>query len=111
MTKNELAELIDTNKLRRIIDEKVAVITGTTREEEGDMKKLGQILKTTVLVLVLVGAACGIAYAIYKYLVPDYYDDDFDDEFDDDFDDDDLFEIDDEEEDSAKEASEKEKDE
>ena len=111
MTKDELAGLIDKDRLRGIIDEKVAIVTGMTRKEEKDMKNFTKILKTSLICLALAGIACGIAYAIYKYLVPDYYDDDFDDEFDDDdFDDDDLFELDDdEEEEETKEVKEEEK--
>ena len=97
VTRDDVVGLVDVDKLRGIIDEKIALVTKLARKEEGknDMKK---IIKTGLIAVAVVGAACGIAYAIYKYLVPDYYDDDFDDEFDDDFDDDDLFETDDDEE-------------
>lgn len=58
----------------------------------------GSIIKVTLIVIGVIAAICGIAYAIYKYFTPDY-DDDFDDDFDDAFDDDDdLFEDMDEEE-------------
>lgn len=49
---------------------------------------------TIVFILAIVGAIvaiAGIAYAVYKFVTPDYledFDDDFDDEFEDDFDDD-----------------------
>lgn len=46
--------------------------------------------KALYVVLAIIGAAvvvAGIAYAVYKFLTPDYLDD-FDDEFDEDFDDD-----------------------
>lgn len=65
-----------------------------------DKKELsvGSIVKATLIVVGVIAAICGIAYAIYKYFTPDY-DDDFDDDFDDAFDDDDdLF--DDEDDDS-----------
>lgn len=54
--------------------------------------------KVLYVVLAIIGAVvvvAGIAYAVYRFLTPDYLDD-FDDEFDEDFDDD-FF--DDEEED------------
>ncbi|MBR1628018.1 MAG: hypothetical protein IJ679_01970 [Lachnospiraceae bacterium] len=117
MTKEDVVGLIDVDKLKGIFDEKVAVITGTTKKEER-MKNLKKIAGTTLVVIAVTGCVCAIAYAIYKYLVPDYYDDDFDDEFeDDDFDDEDLFEIDDDDEedeeeddDEKKEAEEEKKD-
>ena len=45
-----------------------------------------------IWVLAIVGAVAviaGIAYAVYRYLTPDYLED-FDDDFDDDFEDDDM---------------------
>lgn len=60
--------------------------------------------------LALIGGAlivALIAYAVYRFLTPDYYDDYDDDDFDDDFDDDDFEEVEDEEDsddDSAEEA-------
>lgn len=59
--------------------------------------------------LAIVGAVvviAGIAYAVYRYLTPDYLED-FDDDFDDDFEDDDP----EEEKDSAKEEAAPEKEE
>ena len=43
------------------------------------MKGIKKIVKTTLVVMAVVACVCGIAYAVYKYLVPDY-DDEFDDE-------------------------------
>ena len=62
--------------------------------------------KTLIWILAIVGAVAaiaGIAYAVYRFMKPDYledYEDDIDDEFDYDddfFDDDDEFEFEDEE--------------
>ena len=57
--------------------------------------------KNTVLwILAIIGAVtavAGIAYAVYRYLTPDYLED-FDDDFDDDFNDD-FFEDEDDDED------------
>lgn len=66
--------------------------------------------KNTVLwVLAIIGAVtavAGIAYAVYRYLTPDYledFEDDFEDDFDDDFDD--YFEEEDLEEEKKAEAA------
>lgn len=56
------------------------------------MKKKEEKKNCVVWVLAIVGAVvlvAAIAYAVYRYLTPDYMDD-FDDDFDDDFEDDDL---------------------
>lgn len=54
-------------------------------------KKMDDEKKNTIIwVLATLGAVtaiAGIAYAVYRYFTPDYYDD-FDDDYDDDFDDD-----------------------
>ena len=104
-SKYYLAELMDVNRLRGIIGEKVIAVTRLGKKKEEDsMKGIKKIVKTTLVVMAVVACVCGIAYALYKYLVPDY-DDEFDDEFDDAFDDDeDLFDDDDEEEEEDKEA-------
>ena len=65
--------------------------------------------KVLYIILAVIGAAAviaGIAYAVYRFLTPDYLDD-FDDEFDDEFDDD-FF---DDEEEDVKGASEEKKEE
>lgn len=69
---------------------------------EGNRKDEGSKL---ILVLAIIGgvvAVAAIAYAVYRFLTPDYFDDYDDDDFDDDFDDDDDEE--EEEEDSKEEA-------
>lgn len=57
---------------------------------EGNRKDEGSKL---ILVLAIIGgivAVAAIAYAVYRFLTPDYFDDyDDDDDFDDDFDDED----------------------
>ncbi len=56
-----------------------------SKREDMDKK-----LNTVLLILAVIGAVAavaGIAYAVYRYLTPDYLDD-FEDDFDDDFDDD-----------------------
>lgn len=66
-------------------------------------KKEDEKHKNTILwILAVIGAVtaiAGIAYAVYRYLTPDYledYEDDFDDDFEDFFEDDDFPEMDEE---------------
>ena len=59
-----------------------------------EVKEKKSTLKTVLIIIGLVAVVAAIAYAVYKFMTPDYLDDfdvDFDDDFDDDFfDDDDL---------------------
>lgn len=55
------------------------------RKEE----KKNNFLIWTLAIIGAVAVIAGIAYAVYRYLTPDYLED-FDDDFDDDFEDDDL---------------------
>ncbi len=77
---DKLSELLATSKLSDLIHKK---------EDPIEQKK-----HTVIFILAIVGAIAaiaGIAYAVYKYMTPDYledFDDDFDDEFEDDFEDD-----------------------
>ena len=90
ISREELASLIDLGRLREIVANKTENIPLIgTREEAIDTKKVGQIVKVTLIVIAVVAAICGIAYAIYRFVTPNY-DDDFDDDFDDVFDDDDV---------------------
>lgn len=66
-------------------------------EIETENKKKCNTLLWALAIIGAVAAVAAIAYAVYRYMTPDYLDD-FDDEFDDDFDDDDFF--DDEEDDT-----------
>ncbi len=76
---------MNTKRLEELVNS-TALYDLLHKEEETKKKK-----KTVVCVLAIVGAVAaiaGIAYAVYKFFAPDYYDDfedDFDDEFDDDF--------------------------
>lgn len=77
---DKLSDLLAATKLNELIHKK---------EDPIEKKK-----HTLVFILAIVGAIAaiaGIAYAVYKYMTPDYledFDDDFDDEFEDDFEDD-----------------------
>lgn len=67
---------------------------------------------TLLWVLAIIGAiaaVAGIAYAVYRYMTPDYLDD-FDDEFDDDFEDDFFDDEEDEAETESEQDAEKEND-
>jgi len=79
---NKMEEFLAATRLNELLNRKEA-------EEKN---------KNTVLwILAIIGAiaaVAGIAYAVYRYMTPDYLDE-FEDEFDDDFDDD--FFLDDEE--------------
>lgn len=60
-------------------------------------KKKNNTLLWVFATIGAIAAVAGIAYAVYRYLTPDYLED-FDDDFDDDFEDD-FFEDDDDEDD------------
>lgn len=51
-------------------------------------KSVGEIIKVTVTVMLVIGVICAAAYGIYRFLRRDYEDDfdDFDDAYDDDYD-------------------------
>lgn len=82
------------NKLDEIMDNAgVNELLGRKKEEEKCNKLLW-----VFAVIGAIAAVAAIAYAVYRYLTPDYLED-FEDDFDDDFDDD-FFE-DEEDEESA----------
>ena len=76
------------NKLDEILDNAgVNDLLGRKKEE----KKCNKLL-WVFAIIGAVAAVAGIAYAVYRYLKPDYledFEDDFDDDFDDYFDEDD----------------------
>lgn len=72
----KLSDLLEMAKVSDII----------TKKEKEDNK-----IVWALAIIGAIAAVAGIAFAVYKYLVPDYMDDfdeDFDEDFDDDFDDD-----------------------
>ena len=74
------------NKLENLMD--IARLNELLGKKEEEKKKSSAV----VWVLAIIGAVAtvaAIAYAVYRYLTPDYLDD-FDDDFDDDFEDEDL---------------------
>jgi len=73
-------------------------------EIKKDNEKKGNTLLWALAIIGAVAAVAAIAYAVYRYMTPDYLDD-FDDDFDDDFEDD-FF--DDEEDEEEQQDSEKE---
>lgn len=98
ITKDDLASLIDVGRLRNLVADRVDALPSFGKKEVSTTKSIGQIIKVTLIVVGVLAAICGAAYAIYRFITPDY-DDEFDDDFDDTFDDDeeDLFDDDDEE--------------
>ncbi|MQN01818.1 MAG: hypothetical protein DUD27_04080 [Lachnospiraceae bacterium] len=95
LTKDDLADLININKLKSIVDKPFGLVRSRKeilqqKKEKTDMKKF---IKGLLIFVGVVAVICGVAYALYRYFTPDY-DDAFDDDFDDSFDDDDLFEDD-----------------
>lgn len=95
-------------KLEELIDVLKAVELEGVKEELMSMTKLNELLKKEeekkpckwVWVFAVIGiivAIAAIAYAVYRYFAPDYYDDFEDDVFEDEFEDD-FFEEDVEEE-------------
>ncbi len=85
-TKDELAALLDLNKLYRAFSGGKTFLPQKKGEEECEMKTIIKVVKITLTVLAVLGVVCAIAYGIYRFINRDF-DDEFDDEFDD-FDDD-----------------------
>ena len=78
------------NKLENLIE--IARLNELLGKKEEEKKKCSAV----VWVLAIIGAiaaVAAIAYAVYRYLTPDYLDD-FDDDFDDEFEDEDMDEDD-----------------
>lgn len=76
MDMNRIEEVLAASKLRDLLK----------KSDEEDCK----MCSTIVMVLTIIGAVvaiAGIAYAVYRYLTPDYLDDFDDEDFEDDFDD------------------------
>ena len=85
------------NKLDEIMDTAgVNDLLGRKHEEE----KKSNTLLWVFAVIGAIAAVAAIAYAVYRYLTPDYLED-FEDDFDDDFDDD-FFEDEDDDEETGK---------
>ena len=79
---NKLENVIDLSKLNELLGKK-------------EEKKKNNVLLWVFAIVGVIAAVAGIAYFVYRYLVPDYleeFDDDFDDDEDEDDDDDDFFE-------------------
>ncbi len=96
---NKLDRLNKFNKLEEYID--MSRINELLGKKEEEKKKCN--CNTVLWVFAVIGAVAavaGIAYAVYRYLKPDYLED-FEDDFDDDFDDDFFEDEDDDEEEDA----------
>lgn len=89
----ELMDFVKTHDIKELKD------YWNHKEED---KRRSNTLLWVLAIIGAVAAVAGIAYAVYRYLTPDYLED-FDDDFDDDFEDDFFEDEDDEEEKSQKE--------
>ena len=86
-------------------DKNLVIKAPVKNEVKADNEKKCNTLIWVLAIIGAVAAIAAIAYAVYRYMTPDYLDD-FDDDFDDDFEDD-FF---DDEEDSDEKEPAKEKD-
>lgn len=75
MIMKNLDDLINAAKIQELI------------KREDPQEKASRRIIWALAIIGAVAAVAGIAYAVYRYLTPDYLDD-FEDDFDDDFDDD-----------------------
>lgn len=96
-TWSKVEELVDFVKTHDIKDLKDY---WNHKEEE---KKRNNTILWIFAAIGVVAAVAGIAYAVYRYMTPDYLED-FDDDFDDDFEDDFFEDEEDEAEDGTEEA-------
>jgi hypothetical protein len=65
---------------------KIDELIATLKKQEEEVKKPQTAILWVLAVLGAVAAVAGIAFAVYRFLTPDYLED-FEDDFDDDFDD------------------------
>ncbi len=72
MNREKLEEIITTSRLSDLLSKK---------EDEKAKSNLLWILA----IIGTVAAVAGIAYAVYRFFTPDYFEDDFEDDFDEDF--------------------------
>ena len=82
--------------------DKLEEVLGSARVNELFGRKQEEEKKISPVVIGAVAAVAAIAYAVYRYLIPDYLED-FEDDFDDDFEDD-FFEDEEPEKKPVKEA-------
>ena len=72
-------------KLQRI-NEKIDELVDILKKRESDDDKSKNAILWVLAIIGVVAAVAGIAYAVYRFVTPDYLED-FEDDFDDDFDD------------------------
>lgn len=73
---------------------KIDEILAYLKKQEADAQKPQRVILWVLAIIGCVAAVAGIAYTVYRFFAPDYFED-FEDDFDDDFDD--YFEDEDEE--------------
>ena len=81
MSKEKFDEIVSTIKAGELFKKKEEI-------EAVEEKKCTNTIKWVLIIVGAVTVIAGIAYAVYRYLTPDYLED-FEDDFDDDFEDDD----------------------
>lgn len=81
---DNLVSNLKSNKLEELLS--AAQLNELLHRKQVEEEKKSCIL-WVLAIIGAVAAVAGIAYAVYKYFTPDYFDD-FEDDFDDDFDDD-----------------------
>ena len=95
---DDIAKLVAAAKIKDFVDDKMEAVESVAsairpKKEDTSTSDAWKIIKTIVIIVGIVVCVAAIAYAVYRYITPDYddvFDDDFDDAFEDD--DDDLFE-------------------
>ncbi len=72
MSRERLDELIATSKLSELLSKK-------------DDEKMKKTLLWALAIIGTIAAIAGIAYAVYRFLSPDYFEEDFEDDFEEDY--------------------------
>lgn len=72
MSREKIEEMIATSKLTELLNKK-----------EDDKAK--SMILWALAIIGTIAAVAGIAYAVYRFFTPDYFEDDFEDEFEDDY--------------------------
>jgi hypothetical protein len=80
-------DLIEYLQDKNLVSDEILSKFNDKNEIKKDNEKKCNTLLWVLAIIGAIAAVAGIAYAVYRYMTPDYLDD-FDDEFDDDFEDD-----------------------
>lgn len=72
MSREKLEDMITTSKISNMLDMK---------EDE----KAKRVILWTLAILGTIATVAGIAYAVYRFLTPDYFEEEFEDDFEEDY--------------------------